>query len=70
MTIKKISDFTEFSSKEQSTNSYKFKIEMIVSLFAENEAQASEILDAQGGHVIKRHVGLLETTEIHKSSDD
>lgn len=54
----------------QNTNSYKFKVEMIVSLYAENESQAEEILHAQGGFVIDRRVKLLESTTIHTVEED
>ncbi len=73
MTFKKVEKEelkVDFASTEQSTNAYKFKIEMVVGLFAENELQASEQLDAQGGFVISRSVELLETTAIHTKEDE
>jgi hypothetical protein len=57
-------------STEQTTNAYKFKVEMIVSLFAENEEQATEQLDAQGGFIISRNTELLESTPIHQAEED
>ena len=60
----------EAYSTEQTTNAYKFKVEMTVSLFAENELQAAEMLDSNGGFVISRSVELLETTKIHEAKAD
>jgi hypothetical protein len=70
MPFKKVETEEKFSSTEQSTNAYKFKVEMIVSLFAENEEQAGEMLDAQGGFVISRKVQLLSKTPIHSAKED
>jgi hypothetical protein len=72
MTFKKVEVPSEgvSTSREQDTNAYKFKVEMVVTLFAENEYQAAEQLDANGGFVIARDVKLLETTEIHKAKAD
>ena len=71
MSFKKVeTSKLEGSSTEQTTNSYKFKVEMIVSLFAENELQAAELLDSNGGFVISRDVELLETTKIHEAKAD
>jgi len=61
--------FEDFSSRESEVNSYKFKVEMIVSLYAENEEMASELLDANGGFVIKRQVELIDTKPIHSTKD-
>lgn len=72
MTFKKIEipSENEILSTEQNANAYKFKIEMIVTLFAENELQASEQVDANGGFVVSRNVKLLEAIEIHKAKAD
>ena len=70
MTFKKVESETKFTSTEQSTNVYKFKVEMIVSLFAENELQASEQLDSNGGFIISRKVELIDSTPIHLSKED
>ncbi len=50
---------------EQNAKAYKFKIEMVVSLFAENNFQASEVLDAEGGFIVSRKVTLLDTIPVH-----
>ena len=63
-------DRVKFSSTEQNTNAYKFKVEMVVSIFAENEFQASEQLDTNGGFVISRHVELLDTKKIHGAKEN
>jgi len=55
---------------EQSVNAYKFEVKLIVSLFAENYAQALEQLDAQGGFIASRKVDLLEVTEVHNVEKD
>ena len=72
MTFKKVEPETptfKSSSGGEDVNSYKFKVEMIVSLFAESELQASTQLDAQGGFIISRDVKLLEVTKIHEEED-
>jgi hypothetical protein len=70
MTFEKVEKEAKFTSTEQNASAYKFKVEMIVSLFAENELQASEQLDSQGGFIISRNVELLETTKIHTKEDE
>ena len=60
---------SNFNSKEQDTNVYKFKVNMIVSLFAETELEAFTQLDAQGGFVIARNVELLGVTNIHETEE-
>ena len=55
---------------QQNANVYKYEVKMIVSLFAENELQALQQLDAQGGFIISRKVNLLEKTEIHSIKED
>ena len=65
-----MTDSQSKSSTEQSTNVYKFKVGMVVSLFAENELQAAELLDSNGGFVISRDVELLDVTKIHEAKAD
>ena len=60
----------EITSREQDTTAFKFKVDMVVSLFAENEEQAAEQLDAQGGFIISRNVELIEATPIHTAKDE
>ena len=57
------------SSTGDDINAYKFKVEMVVSLFAPSESDAATQLDAQGGFVISRDVKLLEVTKIHEEED-
>ena len=58
------------SSSEQDTNVYKFQVEMVVGIFAENDFQAIEKLDLEGGFVVSRNVKLLDKTAIHKKEDE
>ena len=72
MSFKKVDgDTPKFSSssKEEEVNAYKFKVEMVVSLFASSELEASTMLDAQGGFVISRNVNLLDVQSIHSTDN-
>lgn len=43
---------------------FSYKVEMIVHVFAENEPQAKDKLDVEGGFVSKRETFLLDKTEL------
>lgn len=43
---------------------FSYKVEMIVHVFADNEPQAKEKLDSEGGFVSKRETFLLDKTEL------
>jgi hypothetical protein len=43
---------------------FSYKVEMIVHVFADNEPQAKDKLDAEGGFVSKRETFLLDKTEL------
>ena len=70
MSFKKVEKEENFNSYGQNADAYKFKVEMIVSLFAANDLQASEQLDTQGGFVISRKVELISKTPIHVTQED
>jgi hypothetical protein len=43
---------------------FTYKVEMIVHVFADNEPQAKDKLDAEGGFVSKRDTFLIDKTEL------
>jgi len=43
---------------------FSYKVEMVVHVFAEDEPQAKERLDRDGGFVSKRDTFLLDKTEL------
>jgi hypothetical protein len=43
---------------------FSYKVEMIVHVFADNEPQAKDKLDSEGGFVSKRETFLLDKTEL------
>lgn len=48
----------------ETTTCYTYKVEMIVQVLAQNESQASEKLDIEGGFVSKRETTLLDYTPL------
>ena len=55
---------------QQITNSYTYEVNMIVSLFAENEEQALEKLDREGGFVSSRNTKLIKETRVFTPEDE
>lgn len=51
-------------SKKTETKVFTYKVEMIVSIFAEDEKTAKDKLDREGGFVSNREVSLLEAQSI------
>ena len=51
-------------TKKTESKVYTYKVEMIVSIFAEDEKTAKEKLDRDGGFVSNREVSLLESQSI------
>jgi len=45
---------------------FTYKVNMIVSVFAENERQAREQLDSSGGFVSFREVDLADSAELYR----
>jgi hypothetical protein len=43
---------------------FSYKVEMVVHVFAEDEPQAQEKLDKDGGFVSKRETFLIDKTEL------
>jgi hypothetical protein len=66
MNTKNTEDIFNFSSNEIPANAYKFKVEMVIGIFAENDSQASEQIDLNGGFIISRKVELLDKKNIHE----
>ena len=60
----------EYTSVEQTTNAYTFKVDMTITLFAENEMQAAERIDAEGGFIVSRDVKLIDVKNIHKAKNE
>jgi len=48
----------------ENTTCYTYKVEMIIQVLAQNENQASEKLDVEGGFVSKRETTLLDYTPL------
>jgi hypothetical protein len=51
-------------AKSEKKELFSYKVEMVVHVFAENEPQAKDKLDAEGGFVSKREVFLIDKTEL------
>ena len=43
---------------------FSYKVEMVVHVFADNEPQAKDKLDSEGGFVSKRDTFLIDKTEL------
>ncbi len=55
---------------EQVTNSYTYTVDMVVSVFAENQEQAFEKLNVEGGYVSKRVVNLVHEMNVFTPEKD
>jgi len=55
--------------KKNETNCYTYEVRMVVQVLAQNEAQASEKLDLEGGFVSRRDVTYLNSTAIPTEKD-
>ena len=51
-------------AKSEKKELFSYKVEMVVHVFAENEPQAKDKLDVEGGFVSKREVFLIDKTEL------
>jgi hypothetical protein len=49
---------------EQTTNCYTYSVNLVVSVFAENEEQAETKVDLEGGFVSSRKIQLISETSI------
>ena len=47
------------------TKCYTYEVKMLVQVIAENELEANEKLDSQGGHVTKRETTLKDTVSLY-----
>ena len=65
MSFKKV-ETEENKVKNTSQSMFTYKVEMIVSVFAENEEAARSSLDENGGFVSHRTVDLKDAVEIYK----
>ena len=66
MTLKKIDKSEEKTLKSVFT----YSVNMIVSVFAENESKARLALDDNGGYVSHRTVELMDAVQIYKPEQD
>lgn len=51
------------------TQVYTYEVKMIIQIFAENEKEAKERLDNQGGYVTKREVTLKDSIALFNGSE-
>jgi hypothetical protein len=51
--------------KTEVTNCYTYKVEMIIQILAEDEKDASEQLEKQGGYVTSRKVDLVDSVSLY-----
>jgi hypothetical protein len=49
---------------------YTFAVDMVIQIFAEDELQAKNKLDKEGGYITIRTTELLDVTEIPNSKDE
>ena len=57
------------------THCYTYEVNMVIQVFARNEAEAKEKLDREGGYISKRNATLKDTVllysgEIEESTDN
>ena len=67
MEFKKVESEEKINNKPQSVFTY--SVNMIVSVFAENEEAAKSKLDSEGGHVSSRVVDLKDVQALYKESE-
>ena len=51
------------------TNCYTYKVEMIIQIFAEDEKEARNRLDNQGGYVTSRNVKLMDSIPLFNGKE-
>jgi len=49
---------------KESTICYTYEVTMVIQILAQNESQANEKLDREGGFISKRDVNLLNYTHL------
>jgi hypothetical protein len=67
MTFEKVEKEDKVTNKDQSV--YTYAVDMIVSVFAEDEDTARKALDENGGFVSHRNVELKDTVAIYNPED-
>ena len=67
MSFEKVEKEDKVTNKDQSV--YTYAVDMIVSVFAEDEETARKALDENGGFVSNRNVELKDTVAIYKPED-
>jgi hypothetical protein len=50
------------NEEQKDTICYTYRVDMVIQILAQNEAQASEKLDREGGFISKRGVTLVDYT--------
>lgn len=55
---------------DSDTSCFTYEVSMTVQIFAENEDQAREKVDMEGGHVSRRSVKLVDSVSIYVGNKD